>query len=734
MVPFLATSNTIAGPSNINVCTGTSPGVLNASNYAYTGTTVNPSIVYQWQSSTDGISFTDIAGATTEDYTPPTQTTTTSNIVIYYRRRVTAAIPSACVFFTAAVKITTSPVGVLANPTISGPSSVCPTSNQTYSCSVVTNAAIYNWVVPAGWIIVSGAGTTTINVLSGSSAQSGNVSVTATNGCATSGSVSYAVAITQPVIWNGTSFNASENNINRPIIFNGNYTSPLNTIIAACDCTVNGTAVVTLTSGSSMTLQNEIKVNSLATITFQNNAPLVQINDGPLNSGKITVNRNSSLLQRLDYTLWSSPVANQNILAFSPLTFNVGPSNVRFYTYNTNLNLYEKINPGATNFATGKGYLIRMPNNHPTTPTVWNGVFTGAPNNGIITVPVVNISATQWFNTVGNPYPSPISLTSFVAANTANINNTIRFWRKTNTVTTNTGYSTWNSGIFTAGPNFNTSADPLGVLQTGQGFMVEAKSGATSIVFNNAMRIVNTANQFFRASASTKDTKATSKSGFVWLNLIGTSDQNSQMAVGYRENASNNEDEFDSTRFNDSQISISSVINNGEYVIESRAPLNNENQSDVVPLQVRVPSNTAFVIEMDHATGFLNDANTTVFLKDKTNSLLIDLKQSGYSFKSNSGLVADRFELLINKKGAVLKDEASTSFSVFKDNNEFVMNAGLNAIYSVKVYDLLGRLYFEESNLNTKELRFDATGSSNQVLIFKTVFTNGEEVIKKVIN
>ena len=62
------------------------------------------------------------------------------------------------------------------------------------------------------------------------------------------------------------------------------------------------------------------------------------------------------------------------------------------------------------------------------------------------------------------------------------------------------------------------------------------------------------------------------------------------------------------------------------------------------------------------------------------------------------------------------------------------MNAGLFSINSVKVYDLLGRLYFEESNLNAKELRFDATGSSNQVLIFKTVFTNGEEVIKKVIN
>ena len=143
-------------------------------------------------------------------------------------------------------------------------------------------------------------------------------------------------------------------------------------------------------------------------------------------------------------------------------------------------------------------------------------------------------------------------MSSFVTANSANINGTLRFWRKTNTVTTNSGYSTWNGGVFTAGPNFTVSSDPMGIIQTGQGFMVEAKSGATSVNFNNTMRVADTANQFFRTS----NTKLVDELNFIWLNLVGDNDQFSQMALGYRTNAINGVDDFDATRI-DGQFTLS---------------------------------------------------------------------------------------------------------------------------------------------------------------------------------
>ena len=730
MTPFAASSNTIT-PAAVSVCTGVSPGLLDGSAYTYTGATTNPSILYQWQSSTDNSIFTDISGATTEDYTPPAQTTTTTNIVRYYRRvvKARAAGASSCVFYSNSSIVTTSASSPPTSGTISGSTTQCANStNQSYTATIA-NAVRYAWTLPAGWSVASGSSLTSNPIIVNIGVTGGNLQVTATNGCGTSGAIVQAVTVGGVSTWNGTTWNTAPA-LDRSAIFAGNYSSAA--AIQACNCTINTTRNVTVLSGGSMTIQDFVNIAGTGTLTLENNAPLVQINDGAVNSGTITVKRNSSALMRLDYTLWSSPVTSlQTLLSFSPLTFNSGPSNIRFYTYNTAANFYASLPAATTKFDIAKGYLIRMPNNHPTTPTVWTGIFTGTPNNGVITTPISYVSPTQLFNTVGNPYPSPIDMAKFVTANTANIGGTLRFWRKTNTNTGNTGYSTWNGGIFVQGPNFSASSNPGGILQTGQGFMVDAKLGASSVVFNNAMRIVNTANQFFKSSTTTKNTPENPIFDFVWLNLLGTTEQNSQAAVGYRASASNLVDDFDAEQFNDAQIAISSLIDSKGYVIQSRSPLVNM-QEDVIPLRVKVPNAGTFVIAIDRAEGQLHDENTTIYLKDKANSLLIDLKQSSYSFTSEAGTVADRFELLINKKGTETSD-ISSSFAVYKEATAFVLQSGLQSMAAVKVYDLLGRLLLEKNNLNTKELRFDAT-FSDKILIIKATFTNGEEAVKKVVN
>ena len=82
-----------------------------------------------------------------------------------------------------------SPIPVPTQPgTITGPASPCPnTSGLSYSCTAASGnggtISSYTWVLPSGWTITSGSGTTSITVTSGSA--SGNVSVKAvnTNGC-----------------------------------------------------------------------------------------------------------------------------------------------------------------------------------------------------------------------------------------------------------------------------------------------------------------------------------------------------------------------------------------------------------------------------------------------------------------------------------------------------------------------------------------------------------------------
>jgi len=79
---------------------------------------------------------------------------------------------------------------------ISGIAAQCPSaSNQTYSVSAVSGATTYNWSVPTGWSITSGAGTNTITVSTGSTGQNGNISVTAGNTCGTSAAIDLAVTV-----------------------------------------------------------------------------------------------------------------------------------------------------------------------------------------------------------------------------------------------------------------------------------------------------------------------------------------------------------------------------------------------------------------------------------------------------------------------------------------------------------------------------------------------------------
>ena len=95
--------------------------------------------------------------------------------------------------------------------TISGTTNQCPNlSGQTYSIAAIPNIISYNWTIPTGWNITSGATTNSITVTTGNTGQNGNITVTATNSCGTSAASSLNVTVSPsapstPGTINGTS-------------------------------------------------------------------------------------------------------------------------------------------------------------------------------------------------------------------------------------------------------------------------------------------------------------------------------------------------------------------------------------------------------------------------------------------------------------------------------------------------------------------------------------------------
>lgn len=460
------------------------------------------------------------------------------------------------------------------------------------------------------------------------------------------------------------------------------------------------------------------------TTTLANSSNLIQGGSINANTGNITVNRNSNALKRLDYTMWSSPVANQNLSAFSPKT-----STTRFYEYNETTNEYNTVNPSLTSFANGTGYLIRMPNTDPTVgydagaaTLSYPGVFTGIPNNG--TVKLTSLTSDRFYS-IGNPYPSTISASSFLTGNSTG--GTLYFWRKTNGVAnSNSAYATRNSTGGTAAGNVTpNNIIPNGTIQVGQGFIVKTGLTATSLTFTNAMRLGTASTQFLKIKQAAEPDR-------LWLNLTSAAGAFSQTLVGYLDGATLGVDNgFDGEYINDSPVALTSNINNAEYTIQGRPAFD---PSDVVALNFKTDVLGEYTIAIDHFEGVFATGQD-VYLMDSKTGIETDLKAAAYNFAAAAGIDNARFSLKYQK---TLKIDApafnENSVRVYKNNGNLYVNSGTVAVNNIKVFDIQGRLIAEQKNVKATTAAIKDLKATNQVLIVKITGEDTSVVSKKVVH
>jgi hypothetical protein len=181
-------NGTPATPGTITGTTAQCPGVISQ---IYSITAVPNATTYTW---TVPVGWTITAGAATNSITVTSGGAGQNG-------NITVTAGNACGTSAAATKpVTVSPATPATPGTITGTATQCPAlTGQTYSIAAVSNATTYTWTVPVGWTITAGAGTNSITVTTGATAQNGNITVTAGNSCGTS-----AAAISAVTVGNGT--------------------------------------------------------------------------------------------------------------------------------------------------------------------------------------------------------------------------------------------------------------------------------------------------------------------------------------------------------------------------------------------------------------------------------------------------------------------------------------------------------------------------------------------------
>lgn len=594
------------------------------------------------------------------------------------------------------------------NPTVSllGTGVTCSGSSVALDTAVTADSpVIYSWSPPDFL-----SSTTIANPIANNITATTTYTVTIRDNNGIPATATGTISMGATTTWTGTWDNGAPTDTSAAIIA-ANYTAPAS--ITCCSLTVNNNAIVVIPSGFTVTVNGALTVNS-GSFTLQNNANLIQTSNA-VNAGNIIVQRSSSALKRLDYTLWSSPVYSQQLQAFSPLTF----AN-RFYNYDATTNLYSVAVP-TTNFEAAKGYLIRVPNNHPLTATIWDGVFTGVPHNGNYTYPMSVGDATHRFNLVGNPYPSPISMANFVLENSANITGTLYFWRKTNNALS-PSYCSWLGGTFVNNGEAQVF-DPNGIIRTSQGFFVEAKAGAVAVLFSNTQRVADYDDQFFRSSETQEYHR-------IWLNASGVAGAFSQTEFGYVSNAAQGLDALDGRYINDGEIELYSLVDAEKLVIQGRAlPFDD---SDAVPLGFKTSTAGIYTITLDHVDGLFLGSQT-IFIRDNLTGTIHDIKSGSYSFSSEIGVFDNRFEIIYTTPLANQTiPQLENQVIVFKNNDTLIIKSGTVVLESVQVFDIRGRLLLEEKSINAKETHLNGKWADG-VLIVHIKSIDGNSVIKKVL-
>ena len=218
---------------------------------------------------------------------------------------------------------------------ITGPTSVCQGSTQTYSIAAVSGATSYLWMLPTGWI---GSSTTT-NITLTVGATSGNVSVLSVNNCGNSNTtrvinVSVSVPLSQPAAISGNTIvckNSSQTYSVTPVSGANSYTWTLPSGWSGTSSTNAITTIVGSASGNISVVANNVcgSSPSQSLNVVSNNVPSVP---GAI-SGNTIVCRGSSQTYSvtpvegaLSY-IWTMPSGWSGTSNTNSITCTVGTTN-----------------------------------------------------------------------------------------------------------------------------------------------------------------------------------------------------------------------------------------------------------------------------------------------------------------------------------------------------------------------------------------------------------------------
>ncbi len=548
------------------------------------------------------------------------------------------------------------------------------------------------------------------------------------------------------------------------VVLNNNFTTSVsNDIIANGDLTVGIGKTLEVSPLDYVQVTDNVTNNG--TFNILNTGSLVQINDLGVNTGNISYERIASVLLQ-DYVYWSSPVNGFDVNSISPLT----PAYYHWLwnptVANTNGGLGNWQN-ASTTMTAGQGYIVRAPNGFSNaTNQNWTATFNnGVPRNGVYTPTIARGTYTDvdyagtngvlitanddnW-NLLGNPYPSAISIGSFLTAN-PQLDGFVRLWTH-HTLPVSAVNPFYNSFVYNYtvgdyvainGAGATSGPGTLSVIGGGQGFFTLMLPGAattSTATFNNAMRDKGYSNSQFYKTASPKAVTLQEVGGNIersriWIDLVSPTMETTRTLMAYVEGATLEKDRmFDALTDYKATQNFYSLLENEVMTIQGR-PLPFD-VNDQVPMGIKIPTNGTYTIAIATVDGLFAGNAQKIYIEDKLLGTINDITAVPYQFTATQGITNNRFVLRYTNQALSTTDHdlANNAVTVFASTAGISINSSTESIKDYTVYNVLGQTLAEKYNVNANQSVVNTIAKNNQALIVKIVLTNGQAIIKKVI-
>jgi len=152
---------------------------------------------------------------------------------------------------------------------------------------------------------------------------------------------------------------------------------------------------------------------------------------------------------------------------------------------------------------------------------------------------------------------------------------------------------------------------------------------------------------------------------------------------------------------------------------------------DIIPLGYKSTIVGTFTISIADLDGLFGDQE--IVLEDKLTGTTQLLKEADYTFTTEKGTFNDRFVISFPNKTLSTDDFVTneSAVQIFSTGNQLTIKSVNEPISAVAVYDISGRMLFNQTNVVQNELILPIQ-KSNRLLIAKIELENGSRITRKI--